>query len=92
MSNPKLKLAAQYLRNADLEELSQTLNSLLPLLLERLTPRERLGFLKIVLQNHLEDFLAGVSPSEREKLLKALLPTLLKEFPLDKIDFLSLFA
>ena len=92
MNSLKLKLATQYLHNANLEELSQTLNSLLPLLLARLTPRERLDFLKIVFQNHLAAFLDGISQPERKELLITLLPTLLKEFPPGEIENLSLFA
>ncbi|MEA3309170.1 MAG: hypothetical protein U9Q70_06630 [Chloroflexota bacterium] len=83
-------LINQYLNNANPEELLQMLDSALPSLLNRLTAQEKVNFLKELLQNHLGTILRGLTTEERGKLLTVLLPTLIKEFPLDKIDWLSL--
>lgn len=76
MNNFGLRLATEYLRSSDPQELLCLMEGLLPTLIAALSPQERVQFLKAIIQNHLEALLEGVSVEERATLLEELLPAL----------------
>ena len=53
---------------------------------------ERAGILKSIVEDHLSDFLAGMSREERLSLMNGLLPKIASEFPLADIDVLKAFS
>jgi len=83
VSDLKLRLATQYLQNADPQGLLQLTEALLPTLITALSPQERTQLLKALIQNHLGLLLQGVNSSERAALLSELLPTLNAAFDLE---------
>lgn len=88
MNDLGLRLAAQYLRSSDPQELLRLMDALLPEMIASLSPPERVQFLKTVIQNHLEALLQGVGAEERAKLLAELLPALSAVFGSDAVSAL----
>ncbi len=82
VSDLKLRLATQYLQNADPQGLLRLTEALLPTLITALSPQERTQ-LKALIQNHLGLLLQGVNSSERAALRAELLPTLNVAFDLE---------
>ena len=92
MSSWKLKLARQYLSKSDPEELLTLVNELLPTLITALPAKERVAFLQSLVQTQLSSLLQGIDKEQRAALLKTLLPSLMREFPLEDLNVLELFG
>ncbi len=83
MSQLGLRLATQYLRDADAQELLHLTEALMPALVAALSPQERIQFLKVVIQDHLGTLLQGINPGERAVLLAELMPSLSAAFDMN---------
>jgi Mg/Co/Ni transporter MgtE len=81
----KESLIAQYLRSTDSEELLETMNNLLPTVIDSMAPQQRAAFFQALVCEHLSQILEGVSQEERAAIVRTLRPTLLTEFPLESI-------
>ena len=92
MNNRKLKLARQYLSKSDPEALLTLVNELLPTLITSLPAAERVAFLQSLVQTHLGTLLRGVDKEKRAALLNTLLPSLMREFPLEDLNVLKIFG
>ncbi|MFP4393801.1 MAG: hypothetical protein ACLFTI_00945, partial [Anaerolineales bacterium] len=88
----KVALARRYLKNTDPAELSNMVDSLMPMIAETLSPTKRIHFIASFLQNHLGALLQGVDEDARADLLNQILPLIFKEFPVHKVDILSMAA
>ena len=92
ISGWKLSLARQYLQQADAAELQELMNTLMPLLVQSLSPQERAAMIKVLLNEHLGLLLQGIDESTRAELLNQALPSLVQLFPLDQVNLLDAFA
>ena len=88
----QVAMARRYLKNADPAELSNIVDLLMPMITEALSPAERIDFIASFLQNHLGALLQGVDEDARADLLNQILPLIFKEFPVHKVDILSMAA
>ena len=55
-------------------------------------PEEKLAFFQRFVEEHLSSLLAGLGREERARLLNALLPKLVQEFPLADLGILGAFS
>ncbi|MGC9399193.1 MAG: hypothetical protein ACP5HM_08650 [Anaerolineae bacterium] len=90
--NLKRNLAREVVRSAEPEELRAWLDELLPVVIQQLSKEERVALVKSLLHEHLGTLLHDLNTDERTALLEDLLPLLLKEFSLQDLDLLKLFA
>ncbi len=88
----KVAMVRQYIKRADPHELFKMVDLLMPTIAEALSPTERADFIKSFLENHLGQLLQGVNEEARADLLNQILPLLFEEFPVHKIDILSMAA
>ncbi len=58
---------------------------------KKVPQEDRGGFIRTLVEDHLGDFLRGMSRKERASLMNDLLPLIAREFPLADLDLLSAF-
>lgn len=56
-----------------------------------LSGEQRIRLFRNLAENHLHDILGDMSHEERVSLMNSLLPLIVREFPLDELDFASAF-
>jgi len=80
------------IRRLSAHELAEIVGDILPDTLERLPRADRVPFLRDLAQKHLGETLQGLERSERAELMNALLPLVVREFPLTELNLLDAFA
>jgi hypothetical protein len=88
----KISMIQRYVQSADPAELFDMVDLLMPTIAEALSARERTDFIQSLLENHLDTLLQGVDEDARADLLNQILPLLFQEFPIHKVDILSMVA
>ncbi len=58
---------------------------------QQIPNEKKIGLFKNLAEKHLGAILDGMSQEERVKLMNSLLPVIVREFPLAKLDFASAF-
>lgn len=92
MNSLKVAMVRRYLKNAEPNELSDMVDLLMPMIADVLSAEERANFTQSFLENHLGTLLQGVDEEARADLLNQILPLIFKEFPIHKVDILSMAA
>ena len=88
----KVAMVRRYIKHADPAELSDMVDLLMPTITDALSPTERINFTRSFLENHLGKLLQGVEEEARADLLNQILPLIFQEFPVHKVDILSMAA
>ena len=61
-------------------------------MMAKLNEEERMAFIKNFVEENLDKMLEGLGREDRAQLMNALLPRILKEFPLADLDILGGFS
>ena len=80
------RIAQQAVHTLNKEELEQIMNSALDQMLKTMTKEERIGFIHSLVEKGIVNLLADMDNDDRTKLMNSLLPQILKQLPIDKLD------
>lgn len=83
------QMAVALLRPKDLMEIACDASG--PMM-ARLNKEEKIAFIRNFVEENLDKMLEGLGREERAQLMNALLPRILKEFPLADLDILGMFS
>ena len=83
------QMAVTLLRPKDLMEIARDVSG--PMM-AKLDKEEKMAFIKNLVEENLDEMLEGLGREDRVQLMNALLPRILKEFPLADLDILGMFS
>ena len=80
------RIAQQAVHTLNKDELEQIMNSALDQMLNAMTKEERIGFVHSMVEKGIVNLLAGLDSDDKTKLMNSLLPQILRQLPIDKLD------
>ncbi len=83
------QVAIALLRPKDLMEIARDASGSM---MARLNKEEKMAFIQNFVEENLDKMLEGLGREDRAQLMNALLPRILKEFPLADLDILGAFS
>ena len=88
----KEQILMSILDDLDPDDVMKLVQAVLPKILDSMDASERGEFLQELIEATLSAVLEGMNSEERASLMNKVLPVLLKEFPLEKLDILGVFG
>lgn len=88
----KSRLAQPFVGFLSPQDLQEIAGRAVVQITSKMKPEERVVFFQRFVEEHLNPLLAGLGREERARLLNALLPKLVQEFPLADLDILGAFS
>jgi len=80
------QIAQQAVHTLNKEELEQIMNSALDQMLKTMTKEERIGFIHSLVEKGIVNLLTDMDNDDKVKLMNSLLPPILRQLPIDKLD------
>jgi len=80
------RIAQQAVHTLNKDELEHLMNSALEQMLSTMTKEERIDFVHSMVEKGIVNLLADMDSDDRTKLMNSLLPPILRQFPIDKLD------
>ena len=80
------RIAQQAVHTLSKDELEQIMNSALDQMLKTMTKEERIGFIHSLVEKGIVNLLADMDNDDKAKLMNSLLPQILRQVPIDKLN------
>lgn len=80
------RMAQQALQTLSKEEIEQLINSAMERMLSSMTKEEKVSFIQNIAEKIIVNLLAGLDDDDKAKLMNSLLPQILKQLPMDKLN------
>jgi len=84
------RMAQQAIQTLSKDEVEQLMNNAMEKMLGTMTKEERLNFIHNMANKGIVDLLAGLDEDDKAKLMNSLLPQILKQLPIDRLDISAL--
>jgi replication-associated recombination protein RarA len=84
------RMAQQALQTLSKDEIEQLMNSAMERMLNTMTKEEKIGFIQNMAEKGIVNLLAGLSDDDKTELMNSLVPQILKQLPLDKLNIQGL--
>jgi len=80
------RIAQQAVHTLNKDELEQIMNSALDRMLNTMTKEERIAFIQSIVEKGIVNLLTDMDSDDKAKLMNSLLPQILRQFPIDKLN------
>jgi len=80
------RIAQQAVHTLNKDELEQIMNSALDRMLNTMTKEERIDFIQSIVEKGIVNLLTDMDSDDKAKLMNSLLPQILRQFPIDKLN------
>jgi len=80
------RIAQQAVHTLNKDELEQIMNSALDQMLNAMTKEEKIGFIQSIVEKGIVNLLTDMDSDDKAKLMNSLLPQILRQFPIDKLN------
>ena len=80
------RIAQQAVQTLSKDELEHLVDSAMERMLSTMTKEERLGFVHSMVEKGIVNLLAGLDGDDKAKLMNSLLPQIIRQFPIDKLN------
>ena len=80
------RIAQQAVHTLNKDELEQIMNSALDRMLNTMTKEERIDFIQSIVEKGIVNLLTDMDSDDKTKLMNSLLPQILRQLPIDKLD------
>lgn len=80
------RIAQQAVHTLNKDELEQIMNSALDRMLNTMTKEERVDFIQSIVEKGIVNLLTDMGSDDKTKLMNSLLPQILRQLPIDKLN------
>jgi Mg/Co/Ni transporter MgtE len=80
------RIAQQAVHTLNKDELEQIMNSALDRMLNTMTKEERIDFIQSIVEKGIVNLLTDMDSDDKAKLMNSLLPQILRQLPIDKLN------
>ena len=80
------RIAQQAVQTLSKDELEHLMDSAMERMLNTMTNEERIGFIQSIVEKGIVNLLTDMDSDDKAKLMNSLLPQILRQFPIDKLN------
>ena len=80
------RIAQQAVQTLSKDELEHLMNSAMERMLNTMTKEERIDFIQSIVEKGIVNLLTDMDSDDKAKLMNSLLPQILRQLPIDKLD------